>query len=111
MYRFFSLPLLLLQSVFTPDAPLPEAASGVTTDPSLANGQTFDYIVVGAGLAGTVVDARLAENASLTILLIEAGQDERTNPLIYDIYRYGEAFNDRSLTWYWPTDQGRGLLG
>ena len=25
--------------------------SGVTTDPSTANGQTFDYIVVGAGLA------------------------------------------------------------
>ena len=68
-------------------------------------------IVVGAGLAGIVVAARLAEEASLKILLIEAGQDERANPLIYDIYRYGEAFNDDNLTWHWPTDQGKGLLG
>ena len=70
-----------------------------------------DYIVVGAGLAGTVVAARLTENTSLTVLLIEAGQDERSNPLIYDIYRYDEAFTNRNLTWYWPTDQSKGLIG
>ena len=76
-----------------------------------------DLLGLGLGLVALplrlepLVAARLAENASLTILLIEAGQDERTNPLIYDIYRYGEAFNDDNLTWHWPTDQGKGLLG
>ena len=109
LFSLFSLSLPFLSCAF-PTAPLHKRASGVTTDPSLANGQTFDYIVVGAGLAGTVVAARLAENSSLTILLIEAGNDDRTDSRVYDIYEYGAAFGT-SLTWQWPTDQGKNILG
>ncbi|KAF8154919.1 glucose oxidase [Crassisporium funariophilum] len=83
---------------------------GVTTSASAVNGQTFDYIVVGAGLAGTTVAARLAENSGVTVLLIEAGADNRNDPRVYDIYRYGEAFNSE-LTWSWPTVEGRSILG
>lgn len=104
-----SLALPLLSSA-SPHAPLFKRASGVTTDPSLANGQTFDYIVVGAGLAGTTVAARLAENSSLTILLVEAGNDDRTDSRVFDIYEYGAAFGT-SLTWQWPTDQGKNIQG
>ncbi|PBK65071.1 hypothetical protein ARMSODRAFT_892224, partial [Armillaria solidipes] len=46
--------------------PLTKLASGVTSDPSQANGQSFDYIVVGAGLTGTTVAARLAEDSGVT---------------------------------------------
>ncbi len=60
--------------------------SGVTTDPSTASGQTFDYIVVGGGLTGITVAARLAENSSVTVLVIEAGNDDRNNPLGESVY-------------------------
>jgi choline dehydrogenase-like flavoprotein len=86
------------------------AASGVTTNAALANNQTFDYIVVGAGLTGTTVAARLAENAGVTVLLVEAGADDRKDPRVYDLYQYGAAFGS-SLDWAWPTDQGKGMVG
>ncbi|KAG6915644.1 hypothetical protein DXG01_010608 [Tephrocybe rancida] len=89
---------------------LHKRASGVTTSPSAANGQTFDYIVVGGGLTGTTVAARLAENAGITVLLIEAGADDRTDPRIYDINRYGEFFGT-ALDWAWPTVEGRRISG
>lgn len=86
-------------------------ASGVQTDPSLANGKTFDYIVVGGGLSGITVASRLSEDPSLTVLLLEAGNDARTDPDVYDIHRYGNAFNRNDLIWKWPADQGRLLQG
>ena len=40
----------------------------------------FDVVVVGGGAAGCVVAARLAESASRSVLLVEAGPDLRANP-------------------------------
>ena len=38
------------------------AASGITNDSSIVSGKTFDYVIVGAGLAGTTIAVRLAED-------------------------------------------------
>jgi choline dehydrogenase len=89
---------------------LHKRASGVTSDASTASGQTFDYIVVGGGLTGVTVAARLAENPGVTILLVEAGGDDRTDPRVFDIYNYGQAFGSE-LDWSWPADQGRHIPG
>lgn len=40
----------------------------------------YDYIIIGAGAAGSVVAARLAENKNTTILVLEEGPNNTFNP-------------------------------
>ncbi|KAI0820577.1 alcohol oxidase [Trametes gibbosa] len=105
--RFTAVALLVL---YASAAPQKRAASGITSDPNAANGKTYDYIVVGGGLTGTTVAARLAENPSMSILMIEAGGDDRGNPEVYDIYEYSAAFGG-PLDWAWGADQGKVIHG
>lgn len=40
------------------------------------NGQTYDYVIAGGGLAGMVLAGRLSEDSNRRVLVIEAGYDE-----------------------------------
>ncbi|TPX12512.1 uncharacterized protein E0L32_000689 [Thyridium curvatum] len=59
---------------------------------SVQDGARFDFIVVGGGTAGNIVAARLAENPTVNILVVEAGignsivnEDIRTPALAMDL--------------------------
>ena len=54
------------------------------------------------------VAGRLSENASITVLVIEAGPDSRQDARVYDIYQYGQAFNSE-IDWSYPTDQKKSI--
>ncbi|KAK1232771.1 hypothetical protein PQX77_004096 [Marasmius sp. AFHP31] len=108
MRSFVLLGLLVRFAVAAPN--LQRRASGVTNDASSANGQTFDYIVVGGGLGGMTVASRLTEDPNISVLLVEAGGDDREDSRVYDIYAYSQAFGT-GLDWAWDTDQGRTMRG
>jgi len=70
--------------------------------------ETFDYIVVGAGTAGSVIASRLTENADTRVLLIEAGS---VTPLPeMDVPGYWPVLLGTSASWGESTVE-QGFLG
>ena len=64
----------------------------------LPGNQTFDYVVVGGGTAGLAVAARLAEDGTKSVAVIEAGSFyEIGNGNLSQIPVYGPAFSGKSL--------------
>ena len=64
---------------------------------------TFDYVVVGSGSAGAIIAARLAENRSVRVLLLEAGPKDSS--LLFRIpaaMRY--AYNAPKYNWNFRTE-------
>lgn len=61
--------------------------------------QSYDYVVIGAGSAGCVVSARLAEEGHGTVLLIEAGQSCARNPEIMSADGFKYTFSNENTMW------------
>lgn len=69
----------------------------------------FDYVVVGAGTAGCVVAARLAEAGS-TVVVLEAGGWDRS-PWVRIPIGYGRTYFDPRVNWMYETEPVPGLGG
>lgn len=79
------LPLTALPTVILA-APATKRDSAPIYDGSQVNGKTYDYIVVGGGLTGVVLAARLTEDAGRTVLVVESGYNEEANSVVTGEY-------------------------
>lgn len=73
------------------------------TSASQHDAETFDYVVIGAGAAGAIVAARLAERADVTVCLLEAGPPDRHPYLHLPAGFIKMLFNPR-YTWPFATE-------
>jgi len=69
-----------------------------------------DYVVVGAGSAGCVLAARLSEDPSVRVVVLEAGGPDR-NIWIHIPIGYGKTIADPSVNWCYETEPDPGLGG
>lgn len=70
----------------------------------------FDYIIVGAGTAGSVLAARLSEDGSNTVLVLEAGKADRSI-LIHVPLGFGRINQKRYFDWGYNSEPEPNLGG
>jgi choline dehydrogenase len=70
----------------------------------------FDYIIVGAGSAGSVLANRLSQDGRTRILVIEAGGTDR-RLFVQMPLGYGKLFYDPAVNWLYRTEPDPGLDG
>ena len=63
----------------------------------------YDYLIIGAGTAGCVLAARLSEDPTVQVLLIEAGGNGG-HPFIHVPALVGAALGRPDLNWGWSTE-------
>ncbi|MEE2760231.1 MAG: GMC family oxidoreductase N-terminal domain-containing protein [Pseudomonadota bacterium] len=67
------------------------------------SGTEFDYVIAGAGSAGSILAARLSEDGRSRVLVLEAGPRD-SHPLIHIPLGTGKVWNMPSLNWSYMSD-------
>jgi len=74
------------------------------------SGESWDFVIVGAGSAGCVLASRLTEDPALRVLLLEAGPRD-TNPWIHVPLGYGKLFSRADVNWAYESEPEPALNG
>ena len=64
---------------------------------------SFDYVIVGAGAAGSVLANRLTADGTTTVCVLEAGPPDR-NPWIHIPAGFIKTLADPGVTWQFKTE-------
>lgn len=70
----------------------------------------FDYVIVGAGAAGSVLANRLTEDPGVTVCVLEAGPPDR-NPWIHIPAGFTKTLFDPAFTWQFRTEPTENTAG
>jgi choline dehydrogenase len=65
--------------------------------------ETFDYVIVGAGSAGSVIANRLSEDQSVRVVVLEAGPSD-WHPYIHIPAGFIKTFYDKRVNWLYDME-------
>ena len=65
--------------------------------------ETFDYVIVGAGSAGSVLANRLSEDPSIRVCVLEAGPSD-WHPYIHIPAGFIKTFYDKRVNWLYDME-------
>ncbi|KAI1389099.1 putative GMC oxidoreductase [Hypoxylon trugodes] len=71
----------------------------------------FDFVIVGGGLSGLVLGARLSENSEISVLVIESGPDFRDDPRVNIPAMWSSLVDDPKAAWQFKTRPQDALEG
>lgn len=74
---------LIPATLAAPSRPLDKRGTAPIYDGTQVNGKTYDYVIAGGGLTGVVLAARLSEDSSKSVLVIESGYNEEDRQDVY----------------------------
>jgi choline dehydrogenase-like flavoprotein len=77
---------------------------------SAGAGDTFDYVIVGSGAAGSVLAHRLTEEPGATVCVLEAGPPDR-HPYIHVPAGFIKMLFNPDFTWQFKTEPSEGSGG